>query len=1011
MAWQQNAAGVYYDLETGEVSPAGSPPPGFVAPTVNTTDEFVDESVWDGEGSYSRKVANPNYVAPKPTTLEGILQQYNQSNFDIGSTAALIRQLGQQSGLSEAELVAAVPVFGDEHRGAYNSGYTEGSNYNAIAQRAVSDALRTKGVDPSRFNQATQGFVDQGTQQAQERWQGTQEDDDGMGVLSLVALAVAAYVTGGAALAAFGGEAAAVEAIAAGVAEVGAEAVAGIGGIDAGSLSQILGNGGYAAEAAAAATAAGTVAGEGALSATEFAANAGVGASNTTGALSSFAESLKSFTDLIPPELKSAMDSLPPAAKKALVGAITNPQDPIGGAIKGGVLGATGGELSSALTSAGVDPSIAKMLTQSATQFIQTGTIDPTKLAMSALTPEISGGLKDLGVPPEALNAATNAVKQLVSTGQINAEQLALGAGNEAVSKALTDAGIPSNYVKLVGTAVVSAVTGNNFDLGSIASAVLSGDKKQRSQDSEDEAIARDVQDETDRQEGAIAKVQTAADQETEDQVGAIAKEQATTNTSIADTTNDPAGGKMAAIDDENFDPNPYEVGVSADEAVDYTDGGSDTNADTTYTNEAGVTDSTIESGDNTGNGYDTTEFTAEQLKAEAERLKDRGQTPEQIKKLLGATAKKLGINLDSGKSIVGAIGDWIKDNPALAALSGGLVAAILADRNKEQKLTTTRSLTPENQKAVSGAITDLANSNAYKPTLGMTGDQTGALATLKGVTDTKYTNPMAAGLATNQQGAIDLASKKQGDQQATIEAAKVGTVNAAKGIPTANLTPYMNQYTMQALNPQLEQYDRDTQKQQQGLSSQAVKAGAFGGSRFGLMGTELDRNRDFVRQGTVNTAMKDAFDRATTLYGVDKARELQSAGQLQSIATAGGALESQDVKDLASTGALQQTTDQNAKDKAYAEFLRQQNAQAGYAGTALETANTVAKSDIGQNQFTAGLPAANSTALANLANTTATTTNVGTPPSLLSQLAGAGTALYGVSQLLPKTKTAAVTP
>jgi len=120
--------------------------------------------------------------APKAddNSLEGVLSRYNQSNFDIGSTAALIRQLGQQSGLSEEELAAAVPIFGDEHRAALNSGYTEGSNYNAIAQRAVADALRTRGTDPSRFNQATQGFVDQGTRQAQQRWQATQEDDDGL---------------------------------------------------------------------------------------------------------------------------------------------------------------------------------------------------------------------------------------------------------------------------------------------------------------------------------------------------------------------------------------------------------------------------------------------------------------------------------------------------------------------------------------------------------------------------------------------------------------------------------------------------------------------------------------------------------------------------------------------------------------------------------------------------------------------------------------------------------------
>jgi len=112
--------------------------------------------------------------------LEDVLGQYDQSNFDIRSTAALIRQLGQQVGLTEDELAAAVPVFGDEHRAAYNSGYTEGSNYSAIAQRAVSDALAARGADPSRFNQATQGFVDQGAQQAQQRWQATQKPDGGL---------------------------------------------------------------------------------------------------------------------------------------------------------------------------------------------------------------------------------------------------------------------------------------------------------------------------------------------------------------------------------------------------------------------------------------------------------------------------------------------------------------------------------------------------------------------------------------------------------------------------------------------------------------------------------------------------------------------------------------------------------------------------------------------------------------------------------------------------------------
>jgi hypothetical protein len=133
--------------------------------------------------------------------LEDVLGQYDQSNFDIRSTAALIRQLGQQAGLSEEELAAAVPVFGDAHRAAFNSGYTEGSNYSAIARAAVSDALAARGADPSRFNQATQGFVDQGAQQAQQRWLETQKDTSfgstGLGQLASAAgQALASYFGG-----------------------------------------------------------------------------------------------------------------------------------------------------------------------------------------------------------------------------------------------------------------------------------------------------------------------------------------------------------------------------------------------------------------------------------------------------------------------------------------------------------------------------------------------------------------------------------------------------------------------------------------------------------------------------------------------------------------------------------------------------------------------------------------------------------------------------------------------
>ena len=230
--------------------------------------------------------------------LEDVLGQYNQSNFDIGSAAALIRQLGQQVGLSEEELAAAVPVFGDEHRAAYNSGYTEGSNYSAVAQRAVADALDARGVDSSRFKQATQGFVDQGAQQAQQRWQATQKPNKGLfGDLGPIAKIAALFPgpqqpfllaanaanslsqgdligAGTNALGAYGGFSGGYNPGAGGEGALSAsEFAANAGPAYTGGNNMIDGMGGYNFGAG----------GEGALSAGEFAANAGVGAPGASG--------------------------------------------------------------------------------------------------------------------------------------------------------------------------------------------------------------------------------------------------------------------------------------------------------------------------------------------------------------------------------------------------------------------------------------------------------------------------------------------------------------------------------------------------------------------------------------------------------------------------------------------------------------------------------------------------------------------------------------------------------
>ena len=129
--------------------------------------------------------------------LEDVLGQYNQSNFDVAGAANAARALGARYGLTEDQLASAVPVFGDFHRSRFNSGYTEGSNYNQIAVSAVEDALRNAGRDPGVVQAENPNFVTEGAAAAQTRWAATQEDDDGFGgILGIAALALAAYTAG-----------------------------------------------------------------------------------------------------------------------------------------------------------------------------------------------------------------------------------------------------------------------------------------------------------------------------------------------------------------------------------------------------------------------------------------------------------------------------------------------------------------------------------------------------------------------------------------------------------------------------------------------------------------------------------------------------------------------------------------------------------------------------------------------------------------------------------------------
>ena len=88
----------------------------------------------------------------------------------------------------------------------------------------------------------------------------------------------------------------------------------------------------------------------------------------------------------------------------------------------------------------------------------------------------------------------------------------------------------------------------------------------------------------------------------------------------------------------------------------------------------------------------------------------------------------------------------------------------------------------------------------------------------------------------------------------------------------------YMSPYIEQAIAPQLREAQRASDIAGTQMAGQATQAGAFGGSRFGLM--EAERQRNLATQmGDIRArGLQSAYEQAQNLYGTEQQRALQAA-------------------------------------------------------------------------------------------------------------------------------------
>lgn len=211
----------------------------------------------------------------------------------------------------------------------------------------------------------------------------------------------------------------------------------------------------------------------------------------------------------------------------------------------------------------------------------------------------------------------------------------------------------------------------------------------------------------------------------------------------------------------------------------------------------------------------------------------------------------------------------------------------------------------------------------------------------------------------------------------------------------------YMSPFIEQAMQPQLREAERASQIQGTQQRAQAVQAGAFGGSRQGIMEAERERNLG-IQQGDIRAkGYQTAYEQAANQFNQDMARRmqaqqmgeqsrqygaglgmqglqtgLQAAGQLGQLGQTEYGQRMGITQLQSQLGTQQQQQAQRPLDVAYQDFLNQQNypyKQLGFMSDMIR-----------------GLPLGQQS----------TAQIYGGSGNTMGQLAGIGTGIYGLSRM-----------
>ena len=143
------------------------------------------------------------------------------------------------------------------------------------------------------------------------------------------------------------------------------------------------------------------------------------------------------------------------------------------------------------------------------------------------------------------------------------------------------------------------------------------------------------------------------------------------------------------------------------------------------------------------------------------------------------------------------------------------------------------------------------------------------------------YTGQQVAGFSPQQQASFGLTDSivgnGTGDQSKALigQYAGAGPQTVSADTIQSGMSPYMNQYVMDALKPQLAQMQINNAKEMAAVNANATGSGAFGDARAGIEASNTRFNQNQTREGVIGQAYDRAFNTAIGASAQDAGNKL----------------------------------------------------------------------------------------------------------------------------------------